>query len=145
MSSVVSLRPPRRCPPTAELTCLHRVQLSPQIKMVPRATSTSADCYLTPVLKLYLQGFFDGFEGLSGDGSTGGARVEFLTSEGTLVNVSKFGGLKSLLSGPAGGVVGYSLTSWDNKVRQPLIGFDMVSSFVALSALQPPALTLVIQ
>ena len=44
---------------------------------------------------------------------------------GTLVSVNKFGGLKSLLSGPAGGVVGYSITSWDEKIRQPLCGFDM--------------------
>lgn len=52
-----------------------------------------------------------------------GADSSFLT--GTLVSVDKFGGLKSLLSGPAGGVVGYSLTSWDDQVKQPLIGFDM--------------------
>ncbi|ORY78471.1 Hydantoinase/oxoprolinase-domain-containing protein [Leucosporidium creatinivorum] len=99
--------------------------LSPQIKMVPRATSTAADAYLTPVLKLYLKGFFAGFDDKLSTGSGDGARVEFMTSEGTLVNVDKFGGLKSLLSGPAGGVVGYSLTSWDEEVKQPLIGFDM--------------------
>lgn len=95
--------------------------------MVPRATSTAADAYLTPVLKLYLRGFFAGFDDKLSTGNGDGARVEFMTSEGTLVNVEKFGGLKSLLSGPAGGVVGYSLTSWDDEAKQPLIGFDMVS------------------
>lgn len=102
-------------------------QLSPQIKMVPRATSSSADAYLTPVLKEYLSSFFLGFDDkLSGSGGDG-ARVEFMTSEGSLVEVDKFSGLKSILSGPAGGVVAYSLTSWDDKVKMPVIGFDMVS------------------
>ena len=82
--------------------------------MVPRATSSTADAYLTPVLKEYLASFFKGFDSrLSGGSSRGGARVEFMTSEGSLVEVDKFSGLKSLLSGPAGGVVAYSLTSWE--------------------------------
>lgn len=98
--------------------------LSPQIKMVPRGTSATADAYLTPVLKEYVSGFFAGFdEGLSG-GSGPGARVEFMSSEGSLVEVDAFSGLKSLLSGPAGGVVGFSLTSWDEERQIPLIGFD---------------------
>ncbi|BGP57766.1 hypothetical protein JCM8202_002418 [Rhodotorula sphaerocarpa] len=99
-------------------------QLSPQIKAVPRATSASADAYLNPVLGSYLRGFFKGFEEALGQG-TSKARVEFMTSEGTLVPVAKFSGLRSILSGPAGGVVGYSLTSWDEKRRIPIIGFDM--------------------
>ncbi|BGP43055.1 hypothetical protein JCM10449v2_007070 [Rhodotorula kratochvilovae] len=97
--------------------------LSPQIKAVPRATSASVDAYLNPILKEYLRGFFKGFD--DSLGKTSGARVEFMTSEGTLVDVSHFSGLRSILSGPAGGVVGYSLTSWDEKKRIPVIGFDM--------------------
>ncbi|GAA6064254.1 hypothetical protein JCM10212_006403 [Sporobolomyces blumeae] len=105
--------------------------LSPSIKMVPRATSASADAYLSPVLKEYIAGFFKGFdEGLSmnkaaASGQGRGARVEFMTSEGTLVEVSHFSGLKSILSGPAGGVVGFALTSWDEERKIPVIGFDM--------------------
>ncbi|GJN93255.1 hypothetical protein Rhopal_006302-T1 [Rhodotorula paludigena] len=99
-------------------------QLSPQIKAVPRATSASADAYLNPILKEYLRGFFKGFDDSLAAG-TSGARVEFMTSEGTLVEVSHFSGLRSILSGPAGGVVGYSLTSWDEEKRTPVIGFDM--------------------
>lgn len=52
--------------------------------MVPRATSASADCYLTPVLKLYLEGFFAGFDDKLSTGDGPGARVEFMTSEGEL-------------------------------------------------------------
>ncbi|EEB98579.1 hypothetical protein MPER_01889, partial [Moniliophthora perniciosa FA553] len=96
-------------------------QLSPQIKMVPRATSSTADAYLTPVLQDYISSFFEGFDGNLGKT----ARVEFMTSEGSLVEVDKFSGLKSILSGPAGGVVAYSQTSWDDNVKMPIIGFDM--------------------
>ncbi|GAA5855395.1 hypothetical protein JCM9279_006466 [Rhodotorula babjevae] len=95
--------------------------LSPQIKAVPRATSASVDAYLNPVLGEYLRGFFKGFDDELRD--TG--RVEFMTSEGTLVDVKNFSGLRSILSGPAGGVVGYSATSWSDKHRTPIIGFDM--------------------
>ncbi|GAA6023156.1 hypothetical protein JCM10207_005745 [Rhodosporidiobolus poonsookiae] len=98
--------------------------LSPQIKAVPRATSASADAYLSPVLKDYLRGFFKGFDDRLPAG-TSGARVEFMTSEGTLVPVEHFSGLKSILSGPAGGVVGYALTSWDEQKRIPILAFDM--------------------
>ncbi|BGP27193.1 5-oxoprolinase [Rhodotorula toruloides] len=100
--------------------------LSPQIKAVPRATSASVDAYLNPVLKDYLRGFFKGFESSLADG-TSGARVEFMTSEGTLVDVAHFSGLRSILSGPAGGVVGYSLTSWDETEpgNRPIAGYDM--------------------
>ena len=34
-----------------------------------------------------------------------------MQSDGGLVDVDKFSGLKAILSGPAGGVVGYALTS----------------------------------
>ncbi|GAA6049154.1 hypothetical protein JCM3770_003281 [Rhodotorula araucariae] len=77
----------------------------------------------SPATWLYLRGFFKGFD--DSLGKTSAARVEFMTSEGTLVDVSHFSGLRSILSGPAGGVVGYSLTSWDEKKRVPVIGFDM--------------------
>ena len=52
------------------------------------------------------------------------ARVEFMASDGGLVDVNNFSGLKSILSGPAGGVVGYALTSWDSRPgkRVPVIG-----------------------
>lgn len=103
------------------------------IRMVPRGVSTTADAYLTPVLGDYLDGFYAGFAG----GRKGGLKVEFMGSDGGLVNldvsdcksvprvvlkVQNFTGLNSILSGPAGGVVGYALTSWDPKERAPVIG-----------------------
>ena len=35
-----------------------------------------------------------------------------MTSAGGLVPATQFSGLRSILSGPAGGVVGYARTSW---------------------------------
>lgn len=40
----------------------------------------------------------------------------------TKADVQNFSGLSSILSGPAGGVVGYALTSWDQNERAPVIG-----------------------
>lgn len=108
-------------------------ELMPMIKLVPRATSVCADAYLTPTIKKYINGFQAGFEGGLGTRSVHdekgqrGARCEFMQSDGGLVDVEKFTGLKAILSGPAGGVVGYAITSYDDKARIPVIGFDMVS------------------
>jgi len=89
--------------------------------------SSTADAYLTPILREYIDGFFQGFDDSLRAGSeneTGErhARVEFMGSDGGLLNLSNFSGLKSILSGPAGGVVGYALTSWDEQRRVPIIG-----------------------
>jgi 5-oxoprolinase (ATP-hydrolysing) len=106
-------------------------QLMPMIKLVPRATSACADAYLTPAIKKYISGFEAGFEGGLGSESvkkqsgSKGARCEFMQSDGGLVDVEKFSGLRAILSGPAGGVVGYALTSYDPETKTPVIGFDM--------------------
>lgn len=106
-------------------------ELMPMIKLVPRATSACADAYLTPAIKKYIAGFQRGFEGGLGTESVKkesgekGARCEFMQSDGGLVDVDKFSGLKAILSGPAGGVVGYALTSYDPETKIPVIGFDM--------------------
>lgn len=97
-------------------------QLLPMIKMVPRGVSSTADAYLTPILREYLDGFFKGFDERLRDGRVKSPRVEFMGSDGGLVDAERFSGLKSILSGPAGGVVGYALTSWDQKERTPIIG-----------------------
>jgi 5-oxoprolinase (ATP-hydrolysing) len=105
-------------------------ELMPMIKLVSRATSVCADAYLTPAIKKYISGFQKGFEGglgtrsvLKEEGSKG-ARCEFMQSDGGLVDVDKFTGLKAILSGPAGGVVGYAITSYDENTKVPVIGFD---------------------
>ncbi|KAF7297172.1 hypothetical protein MIND_00950300 [Mycena indigotica] len=100
-------------------------QLLPMIKMVPRGVSSTADAYLTPILKDYLDGFFGGFDEKLKDGKIKSPRVEFMGSDGGLLDLDNFSGLKSILSGPAGGVVGYALTSWDDKERKPIIGLDV--------------------
>lgn len=93
--------------------------VSPMIKYLPRAHSSVADAYLTPVIKRYL----DSIEaGLSNAENTS---IQFMQSDGGLVDGDRFSGLKSILSGPAGGVVGYSNTCYNNKNNIPLIGFDM--------------------
>ncbi|KAK3717959.1 hypothetical protein LTR37_005385 [Vermiconidia calcicola] len=106
-------------------------ELMPMIKLVPRATSACADAYLTPAIRKYIDGFQAGFEGGLGtesvkkEAGAKGARCEFMQSDGGLVDVDIFSGLRAILSGPAGGVVGYALTSYDPETRTPVIGFDM--------------------
>ncbi|KAK7032586.1 hypothetical protein VNI00_012849 [Paramarasmius palmivorus] len=100
-------------------------QLLPMIKVVPRGVSSTADAYLTPILYQYLDGFFSGFDSKLRDGKIRSPRVEFMGSDGGLVDADRFSGLKSILSGPAGGVVGYALTSWDEKQKTPVIGLDI--------------------
>ena len=58
-----------------------------------------------------------------------------MQSDGGLAHIDQFSGSKAILSGPAGGVVGYSITSIeyqrdhrglkDSKDFQPVIGFYM--------------------
>ncbi|KJK91490.1 hypothetical protein H633G_04637 [Metarhizium anisopliae BRIP 53284] len=106
-------------------------ELMPMVKLVSRATSVCADAYLTPAIRRYIDGFQEGFEGGLGTQSvkeergSKGARCEFMQSDGGLVDVDKFTGLKAVLSGPAGGVVGYAITSYDEDTKIPVIGFDM--------------------
>ncbi|KAL3474344.1 Hydantoinase B/oxoprolinase-domain-containing protein [Aspergillus californicus] len=97
-------------------------QLLPMIKMTSRGASATADAYLTPVIQRYIQGFRSGFK----DGlRSADTRCEFMQSDGGLATFEKFNGLRAILSGPAGGVVGYAGTSFDQTDRKPVIGFDM--------------------
>jgi 5-oxoprolinase (ATP-hydrolysing) len=105
-------------------------RLLPMIKMVPRGVSSTADAYLTPILRQYLDGFFGGFDAKLRDGKVKTPRVEFMGSDGGLLDLDNFSGLKSILSGPAGGVVGYALTSWDEKQKQPIIGYVVHTRYV---------------
>lgn len=93
--------------------------VSPMIKYLPRAHSSVADAYLTPVIKRYLDSIQSGLK------NSDNTHIQFMQSDGGLVEGHKFSGLKSILSGPAGGVVGYSSTCYDAENGIPLIGFDM--------------------
>lgn len=94
--------------------------LIPMIKLISRGMSATADAYLTPEIKKYIANFRRGFKD-----NLKGTRVQFMQSDGGLVDVSAFSGLRAILSGPAGGVVGYAKTSWHPDDRVPVIGFDM--------------------
>lgn len=105
----------------------------PMVKIVPRGTSTTADAYLTPCIKKYLEGFTSGFDDGFEKGTT---QLHFMQSDGGLVPVNHFSGFRAILSGPAGGVVGYALTTFESQLdnnngnddqqhQQPVIGFDM--------------------
>ncbi|CDF87715.1 BN860_12794g1_1 [Zygosaccharomyces bailii CLIB 213] len=94
-------------------------EVSPMIKHLPRAHSAVADAYLTPVIKKYLESMQSGLVNVEN------TSIQFMQSDGGLVEGHRFSGLKSILSGPAGGVVGYSSTCYDAENGISLIGFDM--------------------
>ncbi|KAK5647177.1 hypothetical protein RI129_002069 [Pyrocoelia pectoralis] len=92
----------------------------PMVRIVPRGFTASADAYLTPIVKRYVQGFTKGFKNNLRD-----TRVLFMQSDGGLTPMSHFNGARAILSGPAGGVVGYAMTTWQKETDLPVIGFDM--------------------
>jgi 5-oxoprolinase (ATP-hydrolysing) len=47
------------------------------------------------------------------------------------VDANRFTGLKTILSGPAGGVVGYARTSWDERRKMLIIGSVSMSSLLS--------------
>lgn len=96
-------------------------QLQPMIGMVNRTSSTVADAYLSPVINEYIESFGTGFEGgLDAFGN----KLLFMQSNGGLCPWYKFTGLKAILSGPAGGMVGYGETCYDSESTKATIGFD---------------------
>ncbi|KAL3859675.1 hypothetical protein ACJMK2_009883 [Sinanodonta woodiana] len=95
-------------------------EVMPMVRIVPRGYTACADAYLTPCIKEYVSGFSSGFQ----DGLQK-LRVLFMQSDGGLTPVEKFNGSRAILSGPAGGVVGYALTTYHRESNMPVIGFDM--------------------
>lgn len=110
------------------------LQLSPMIKFVPRANSAMVDAYLTPEIRKYLAGFEAGLgAGYLSEHNPRGVRCHFMQSDGGLVDATAFLGLRAILLGPAGGVVGYLATCYDAANRVPLIGFDMGGTLTDVS------------
>lgn len=95
-------------------------QIMPMIKIVPRGNSACADAYLTPCIQDYVENFIEGFE----DNIKTDVIVQFMQSDGGLVDMKKFSGFKAILSGPAAGVIGYANNLYDNNNKM-IIGFDM--------------------
>ncbi|MES2340266.1 MAG: hydantoinase/oxoprolinase family protein, partial [Pseudomonadota bacterium] len=90
-------------------------EVSPLPRYIPRAETTVADAYLTPVLRAYVEKVAS---------AVAGAPLYFMTSAGGLVRASAFRGRDAVVSGPAGGVVGVAETARAAQADQAL-GFDM--------------------
>jgi 5-oxoprolinase (ATP-hydrolysing) len=91
-------------------------QASPLIKFVPRAETAVLDATLSPPVRCYAD--------LVAAALPAGVALEFMQSNGGLADAANFQGKDSVLSGPAGGLIGMA------KVGQAagfckLIGFDM--------------------
>lgn len=99
-------------------------QLQPMIKIVPRAQSATADAYLSPITQKYLASFAKGFKGEFKDAQNLN-KLLLSQSDGGLTSFQKFTGLRAILSGPAGGVVGMAKTCYDPEDGTPVLGFDM--------------------
>ena len=95
-------------------------RVMPMVKLVARGDTTMTDAYLNPHIKSYLNSFRDGFAGSLKD-----TDLLFMQSDGGLARADDFTGSRAILSGPAGGVVGYAMTTFSDDARQPVIGFDM--------------------
>jgi 5-oxoprolinase (ATP-hydrolysing) len=91
--------------------------LSPFQGLLRRSETCTVDAYLGPVISEYLHAVE---EGLGAD--TSGLHV--MTSAGGLVGADAYRSMDSLLSGPAGGVVGAALTG-HRCGRDRVIAFDM--------------------
>ena len=93
---------------------------SPLIKLVSRGDTAVADAYLSPVLRRYVDQVRDEL----GADRGGCRRLQFMQSNGGLIDAALFQGKDSILSGPAGGVVGMVRTGTMAGFEK-LIGFDM--------------------
>ncbi|MEX2242075.1 MAG: hydantoinase B/oxoprolinase family protein [Burkholderiales bacterium] len=90
-------------------------QVSPLMKLIGRGDTTVVDAYLSPILRRYVAQVAGELEGV---------RLLFMQSNGGLTDARRFHGKDSILSGPAGGIVGAVRTSLAAGFEK-IIGFDM--------------------
>ncbi|HEU4647255.1 MAG TPA: hydantoinase B/oxoprolinase family protein [Burkholderiales bacterium] len=90
-------------------------QVSPLMKLIGRGDTTVVDAYLSPILRRYVDTVASELEGV---------RLLFMQSNGGLTDARRFHGKDSILSGPAGGIVGAVRTSLAAGFER-IIGFDM--------------------
>jgi 5-oxoprolinase (ATP-hydrolysing) len=88
---------------------------SPLMKLVSRGDTTVADAYLSPVLQRYVAEVASELQDI---------KLLFMQSNGGLTDAAGFRGKDSILSGPAGGIVGMARTARDAGFTK-VIGFDM--------------------
>ena len=109
-----------------QVSVSHRVL--PLSKLVVRGDTTLADAYLSPVLDRYVASVRRGLQAAHAT-----APLYFMQSHGGLTAADQFRGKDSLLSGPAGGVIGMVRAARAVGCAE-VIGFDMggTSTDVAL-------------
>ena len=90
-------------------------EVSPLMKLVSRGDTTVVDAYLSPILRRYVDHIA---------GELGEPPLMFMQSNGGLTDARRFRGKDSILSGPAGGVVGAVGTAAMAGFEK-IIGFDM--------------------
>ncbi|MEM9266031.1 MAG: hydantoinase B/oxoprolinase family protein [Cyanobacteria bacterium P01_F01_bin.13] len=102
-------------------------QVSPLMKLVSRGDTTVVDAYLSPILRRYIDQVENSLipplleeRGLGGEAP----RLMFMQSNGGLTDAHRFQGKDSILSGPAGGIVGAVKTCASAGFNK-IIGFDM--------------------
>ena len=88
-------------------------EVSPLMKLVGRGDTTVVDAYVSPILRRYVDRIRD---------ELGQTRLMFMQSNGGLADARFFRGKDSILSGPAGGIVGAVRTS-------AMAGYDKIISF----------------
>ena len=88
-------------------------EISPLMKLVGRGDTTVVDAYVSPILRRYVDRIRD---------ELGETRLMFMQSNGGLADARFFRGKDSILSGPAGGIVGAVRTS-------AMAGYDKIVSF----------------
>jgi 5-oxoprolinase (ATP-hydrolysing) len=94
-------------------------EVSPLQKLVLRGDTTLVDAYLSPVLRRYVASVRRGLTEV-----LGAAPLLFMQSHGGLTDAEHFAGKDSLLSGPAGGVIGM-IAAARAAGYADVIGFDM--------------------
>ena len=88
-------------------------EVSPLMKFVGRGDTTVVDAYVTPILRRYVRQVSE---------HLGQSRLMFMQSNGGLTDARFFQGKDSILSGPAGGIVGAVRTA-------AMAGFDKIIGF----------------
>lgn len=95
-------------------------EVSPLMKLVSRGDTTVVDAYLSPILRRYV----NQVAAQLSRSTQNSPRLLFMQSNGGLTDAHTFQGKDSLLSGPAGGIVGAAQTSKMAGLDK-IIGFDM--------------------
>lgn len=94
-------------------------ELVPRLQILPRAETAVVDAYLAPVIGRYLAAVESGL-----GGTRTGVRLHVMTSAGGLQRSSLYRAKDSLLSGPAGGVVGAAAAALRSGIGR-MVAFDM--------------------